>query len=344
MTSKGRTLYTKAGAEVLQAMNQAGAERCPFFFALSYDLSEGLFIPNALDLNLQDAGIAFKVGQYASAYHTEEQARPLIVKQYPEEQSRYAERFAVVRSGLEHGDSFLTNLTIRTTIDLSPSASLSSIYQQTEAHYQLLVEGSFVCYSPETFVRIEGNEITTYPMKGTASAEVDQAGETLLSDYKEGCEHSTIVDLMRNDLNRIAERVSVRRFKYLDLLETSRGKIWQMSSEIVGQLESSWHSRLGDIMRELLPAGSISGAPKEATCALISVAEGLSRGYYTGVCGYYDGCRLDSGVLIRFIEQAGDQYFYRSGGGITINSHMEDEYQECLQKIYLPLKSSLRER
>ena len=93
---------------------------------------------------------------------------------------------------------------------------------------------------------------------------------------------------------------------------------------------------IGDIIVLMLPAGSVSGAPKSATIDLIKKAEGESRGFYTGVFGYYDGTELDSAVLIRFIESQNGQSYYRSGGGITAYSRCEEEYNEVLKKIYLP--------
>lgn len=327
--------------EVYALINKAGAKHQPCFFILDYDGREGVFVADPMVQDLSKLGLAFKVGAYSSDYSwlSASNVPPRIEQIYPETEARYAERFNVIHSGLSHGDSFLTNLTLRTPITLSTS-SLADVYRHTQARYQILLNNRFVCYSPETFVRIEGTTISTYPMKGTISAEIEGADEILLNDYKESCEHATIVDLMRNDLNRVASDVRVKRFKYLDLLTTSKGNIWQMSSEVVGSLSSDWHSSLGDILAKLLPAGSISGAPKERTCELIAEAEGCPRAYYTGICGYYDGEGLDSGVLIRFIEQEGNEFFYRSGGGITINSKMAEEYRECIQKIYLPLKGS----
>jgi para-aminobenzoate synthetase component 1 len=111
----------------------------------------------------------------------------------------------------------------------------------------------------------------------------------------------------------------------------------QVSSEIVGDLSADYRSHLGDIFYKLLPAGSITGAPKPRTIEIIREAENEKRGYFTGVFGYFDGTNLDSGVMIRYIERVGDQYFYRSGGGITTRSKAEEEYREALDKIYVPV-------
>ena len=86
----------------------------------------------------------------------------------------------------------------------------------------------------------------------------------------------------------------------------------------------------------LLPAGSVSGAPKKKTTEIIASAEGTPRGYYTGIAGLFDGRDLNSGVLIRFIEKRDNGYFYRSGGGITSFSEPLSEYNEMIDKIYVP--------
>lgn len=108
----------------------------------------------------------------------------------------------------------------------------------------------------------------------------------------------------------------------------------QVSSEITGKLGADYKSKLGDILFSLLPAGSISGAPKKKTVEIIRHAEGEERGYYTGVCGYFDGESLDSCVLIRYLDEQGR---YRSGGGITFLSQLEEEYQEMIDKVYVPI-------
>jgi len=111
----------------------------------------------------------------------------------------------------------------------------------------------------------------------------------------------------------------------------------QVSSQISGQLESHWQARLGDIFTQLLPAGSISGTPKKRTLEIIQQLEGYKRGFFTGIFGYFDGENLDSAVMIRFIEQQDGKFFYKSGGGLTIDSEMHQEYQEMLAKIYIPV-------
>ena len=94
---------------------------------------------------------------------------------------------------------------------------------------------------------------------------------------------------------------------------------------------------LGTWLFRLLPAGSISGAPKPSTLDIIQRAEGYERGYYTGIAGVFDGKNLDSGVLIRYIEQTEKQLIFKSGGGITARSQAQADYQEVIEKVYFPI-------
>ena len=105
---------------------------------------------------------------------------------------------------------------------------------------------------------------------------------------------------------------------------------------ISGSLPDNYHSKLGEIIFSMLPAGSVSGAPKEETIRIIRQSEGSPRGYYTGIMGYFDGRNFDSAVMIRFIEQQDEGMIYRSGGGITFMSDPEKEYQELIDKVYVP--------
>jgi len=174
-------------------------------------------------------------------------------------------------------------------------------------------------------------------MKGTIDATLPDARRRLFEDKKEAAEHATIVDLLRNDLSQHATQVTVRRYRYFDRLTTHRGALWQTSSEIEGRLPDDYRSRLGDILLDMLPAGSITGAPKPKTMDIIAEAESYDRGFYTGVAGWFDGDDMDSCVLIRFMEQEGGRLYFKAGGGITFQSDMHSEYEEMKQKIYVPI-------
>lgn len=174
-------------------------------------------------------------------------------------------------------------------------------------------------------------------MKGTIDASETNAEEKILSDEKEFAEHITVVDLLRNDIGSVATDVYVKRFRYVEKISGGKKDLLQVSSEITGNLPEEWESSIGTIMTRLLPAGSVTGAPKKKTVEILKSAEYFPRGFYTGVFGYFDGESLDSAVMIRFIEKHGEKHYYRSGGGITIYSRPHDEYMEMIEKIYVPI-------
>ncbi|MDR3060415.1 MAG: aminodeoxychorismate synthase component I [Dysgonomonas sp.] len=317
--------------EIQSRMNLHGKEGKPFFFALNFEMTEGIFIEDPL--NQYD--ILFQFGNKSNSKISVRNLESINFSYTPLSLSEYKEKFDIVHDGLRKGYSYLTNLTVKTPVYFD--LSLEDIFYQSNAPYKILLPQQFVCFSPERFVKISGRTISTNPMKGTIDATKPNAEEQILNDFKETAEHNTIVDLLRNDLSIIADNVRVNRFRYIDRITTNKTDILQVSSEITGTLRNNYQN-FGDIIFGMLPAGSVSGAPKCATLDIIRQAENIPRGYYTGVCGYYDGKDLDSAVMIRYIEQENNQYYFRSGGGITAYSNCESEYREVLEKIYLPIK------
>lgn len=307
-------------------MNDAGRRRTPFLFAVDFEMTEGIF----LDDPAAQHELLFRVPAGSNIPKTKVPAERGTFEASPEPYEVYLSRFDVVMQGLQRGDSFLANLTLRTPLALS--VPLQEVILHSDAPYCLYVPGRFACFSPERFVRIADGRISTNPMKGTIDASIPDAAQAILADPKETAEHYTVVDLLRNDLGMVAERVEVKRFRYIDTLRTNRGDILQVSSEIVGTLPEDSFSRMGDILFRMLPAGSVSGAPKRSTLELIRRAEERPRGFYTGVFGYFDGRELDSAVMIRYIEQTDGGMCFRSGGGITVMSRPEEEYDEVLKK------------
>lgn len=318
--------------KIRQRMNAFGRDRKPFLFIIDFEKENGYFIENPI--NQEDMLFNIEGITNSSSKDFNFSNKEAYLKHYPLSYDDYKKKFDIIHKALLRGDSFLTNLTLKTRIDID--LSLEEIYHRSNSPFKLYIKDSLVCFSPECFVRIKDNKISTYPMKGTIDASIPDAENIILNNYKETAEHYTIVDLMRNDLNQIARNIRVERFRYLDLINTNKGKIFQVSSEVIGDLEDDYNNNIGDIILELLPAGSISGAPKESTVSIINKAEKEKRGFYTGVFGYFDGENLNSAVLIRYIEKENKEFFFRSGGGITINSNPRDEYQEVIDKIYLP--------
>lgn len=313
-------------------MNDLGKKRIPFLFVVSFDASEVLVWP--LD-QVDSSAIQYVFPGHSLVGKSLKNNEPLQFDIQPCDEDRYAKAFDLVQYHLHYGDSFLLNLTMPTRVDTN--YSLLDIFHSAKARYKLWLKDQFVVFSPETFVTIKEGNIRSFPMKGTMDASVPDAEKKLLESEKELAEHYTIVDLIRNDLSLVAKNVRVERFRYIERLNTHRHTLLQMSSEIVGDLPKDYHEHLGTILSSMLPAGSITGAPKKKTVEIIRQAENYERGFYTGVMGIFDGQNLDSAVMIRFLEQADNGLVYKSGGGITTRSVCAEEYQELKDKIYVPI-------
>lgn len=318
----------------IAAANTWGRNGVPFFFLIDFELKK----PRAFRMDQVDRGtILYDINGSSNVPPDRRRRAPAqdgILTKYPVALPEYLAKFNKVLGHLAFGDSYLTNLTIETPVSLNNN--LEELFYLSDAKYKLLFDDRFLVFSPETFVQIRDGRIFSYPMKGTIDASLPEARQRILSDKKELAEHVTIVDLIRNDLSQVARKVSVARFRFIDELKTSTKNLLQVSSEVTGELPRDYAAQLGTILVKLLPAGSVSGAPKARTLEIIREAEGKERGYYTGVFGYYDGKTLDSGVMIRYIEKRGGEYVYRSGGGITTQSSPEAEYQEAIDKVYVP--------
>lgn len=322
-----------------RTLNTLSAKRVPFLFFIDFELKK----PQVFPLHEIDPDVVlYHFGNKGNFFH--EQIKPHLDEVYmvrhPVHFEQYCSAFHKLKYHLLHGNSFLVNLTWKTPVQLP--VSLRDCFMIAAAPYKLWYADQFVVFSPEPFVRISGNRISSFPMKGTIDATRPQAAETILSDEKEMAEHVTIVDLIRNDISQVARQVRVQRFRYVEAIQAGHKKLLQVSSEITGVLPENWQEQVGDILVALLPAGSVSGAPKAKTVEIIREIEGEDRGYYSGVMGLFDGYSLDSAVMIRFIEKKDDQFFYRSGGGITARSNARNEYEEMLEKIYLPCSQELR--
>ena len=253
---------------------------------------------------------------------------------FPLSKELYENKFKAVQEHIRAGNTYLLNLTQPTPIETT--YSLREIYTMAYAPYKLRIKNKFVCFSPEPFITIEDNTINTYPMKGTIDASVPNAIKTILEDSKELAEHTMIVDLLRNDLGIVATDIQVEKFRTISTINTGKKQLHQVSSHISGKLPLNWREEIGKLLKSLLPAGSISGTPKKRTVEIIEEIEEYDREYFTGIFGYYDGKNLYSAVAIRFIENINGKLIYKSGGGITAESDCFKEYQEMLDKIYIP--------
>ncbi len=307
-------------------LNNFGKLRKPFLFISDFEAKEIVVIP--LD-ELKNYDVEYSIDEhYAYKKH------PYTLKKTPINFDEYKKKFDYVQEKIKNGDTYLLNLTSKTKIETH--LSLIDIFNISNAHYKLRYKDKFVCFSPEKFIQIKNNKINTFPMKGTIDASIPQAKSVILANQKEMAEHIMVVDLLRNDLNIVSSNVRVEDFRYITSIDAGEKKLLQVSSHICGDLDDSWHGKIGSILKELLPAGSISGTPKKSTLDIIKSTEEYTRGFFSGVFGIYDGDSFDSGVMIRFIEKTDDGLVYKSGGGITLESDAESEYNEMLDKVYIP--------
>lgn len=254
---------------------------------------------------------------------------PMAVVQ-PPDREQVTSVIHALQAEMRAGRSYLVNHCSQTVVRLTDL--VPTLFARSAAPFTVWVEGQFISFSPEAFITIRGDTISTTPMKGTGP---DSAA--LLADAKEQAEHATVVDLLRNDLGRVATGVRIDDYRYISRIERDSGPLYQTSTRISGQLPGDWRDHMGDWLPKLLPAGSISGAPKQETLQLIKQFETEPRGFFTGVAVLFDGQNLQSAVLIRYLDLSGPQIRFRSGAGITIYSDADAEYEEILSKVYIPL-------
>ena len=310
--------------DLITRMNYYGKNKIPFFFIISYDLSSFEIIsldklPNNIKYNINQNNIS------------KTKSKLSIIKP---DFKQYEKKFNTIISNIKSGNTYIANLTSFTQIN--QDIDFNNIFKNSSAKYNLLYKDKFISFSPETFVKISNDTISSYPMKGTIDANIKNAKEILLENKKELAEHTMVVDLIRNDLSIVSSNVRVEKFRFIEKINAGQKELYQSSSKISGQLNSNWNEKIGNIITSLLPAGSITGTPKKSTIQILDNIEGYKRDFYTGIWGIFDGENLDSSVLIRFIEKQKNKYVYKSGGGITIDSDCKNEYNEMIDKVYIP--------
>ncbi len=311
-------------------INKAASKQLPFFFTVDYEMSEGLFIENPTSQTqalFQFNGEGNKPQEVTNGIKAEMHTSPIS-------EEEYKHKFDVVQKGLRNGEIDVVNLTVRTPI--RTNISCREIFLRSQSPYQVYIPERYVSFSPERFVKIENGKISANPMKGTIDASMPNAEQEILNDPKEIAELEATTQSVVKELCRVAHNVVIKQHRYIDKIESLNRTLLQVSSEVEGDLPSDYLSQLGDILFSLLPAASITGSPKKKAEAYIHLSEGQPRGYYCGIAGYFNGLKLETAVLIRFIETDNGNLFFRSGGGITSNSICLKEYKEVLDKIYFP--------
>ena len=255
-------------------------------------------------------------------------------------EQEYEKAIGTIHHHIRQGDTYQVNYTLQLGAELNPQDSwaiYNRLVVEQNAAYNAYVEHdnqAILSISPELFFEEHRGELTTRPMKGTTNrgltvaADLEQA-DWLRQDPKNRAENMMIVDLLRNDMNRISE-IGSERVEQLCQVE-QYSTVWQMTSTIKSQLRPE--IGLGEIFQALFPCGSITGAPKISTMAIIKATEKAARGVYCGTVGV---CLPDQrrifNVAIRTIQLEAGKAIYGVGGGITWDSTWESEYIETQQK------------
>ncbi len=316
-------------------INKWAATRTPFFFMVDFEMQK----PWAVELRKLYANnplVWFQFPEVSNLLpHLSVTPVLPVFNKYPVSYPQYLLRFEKVMHHLKAGNSYLVNLTCNTRVETD--VNWFNLFLACRARYKVYIPGKLMCFSPETFITIQQDMISTCPMKGTIDAAIPRAAQIILNDEKETAEHVTIVDLLRNDLSRVASKVTVEQFRYLTEIHAGNKRLLQVSSRRTGGLSADLRQLPGEIFTAMLPAGSVSGAPKPKTCCIIREAENEDRGYFTGICGIFNGRNLDSAVMIRYLEFTPNGIYYRSGGGITALSEPQTEYREMIDKVYVPV-------
>jgi para-aminobenzoate synthetase/4-amino-4-deoxychorismate lyase len=252
----------------------------------------------------------------------------------------HASRVKAIREAIAAGDTYQVNLTfpMRAEFEGDPDALFQAMLRSQPHSYGALIDlgdRQVLSVSPELFFSTDGRLVTVRPMKGTAprgrsTVEDLDERDRLLGSEKERAGNVMIVDMLRNDLGRVAEVGSVEVSALFDI--ERHPTVWQLTSTITARLPDD--IGLSELFTGVFPSGSVTGAPKVSTMGIIAEVEPDSRGVYCGAIGYLEpgGQRAEFSVAIRTGVVEADRFIYHVGGGITSDSLAGAEYDECLWK------------
>lgn len=251
----------------------------------------------------------------------------------------YADIVERTKEYIRDGDIFQAVISRRFVSDykgslINPYRVLRTTNPSPYMVYMNLDDVEIMSTSPETLVRLQDGRLTTFPVAGSRprgkTEKEDRAlMEELLADEKELSEHNMLVDLGRNDLGRISKYSSVEVTEYMMIHKYS--KIMHICSQVEGDIRDDCDAL--DAVRSVLPAGTLSGAPKIRACEIIDELESEPRGIYGGALGYIDfSGNLDTCIAIRMAVKKGDKVYVQAGGGIVADSKPELEYEESANK------------
>ena len=260
-----------------------------------------------------------------------------IQPQFPKE--KYCEMVETARYYIREGDIF--QVVLSNPMRAKAEGSLFDTYRVLRAtnpspylFYFSSDDIEIAGASPETLAKLTGKELSTFPLAGTRprgkTKEEDEALEKgLLADEKERAEHNMLVDLGRNDIGKISKIGTVKVKKYMCIERFSH--VMHIGSTVTGQIRDDKDAV--DAVDAILPAGTLSGAPKFRACQIIQELEQSKRGIYGGAIGYLDFAgNLDTCIAIRLVYKKNGEICIRSGAGIVADSVPENEFQECCNK------------
>ena len=265
--------------------------------------------------------------------HLKSEFRPLFSK------DAYCEMVQKGKDYIKEGDIFQVVLSNRMEADMEGSlldtyrvlrTSNPSPYMFYFSSEDVEITGA----SPETLVKLEHDKLYTFPLAGTrkrgeTEAEDQRLEQELLADEKERAEHNMLVDLGRNDIGKISRIASVEVVKYMEIERFSH--VMHIGSTVTGTIREDKDAV--DAVDAILPAGTLSGAPKLRACEIINELEDNKRGIYGGAIGYLDFTgNLDTCIAIRLAFAKNGKVYVRSGAGIVADSVPEKEYEECINK------------
>jgi anthranilate synthase component 1 len=265
------------------------------------------------------------------------------------DKAAYCEMVERAKYHIKEGDIFQIVLSNRLSAKSSGSLFHAYEYQKrmNPSPYMLYFssdEVEIAGSAPETLVSVHDAVVTTFPLAGTRKRGADEAEDKLneaelLADEKERAEHNMLVDLGRNDIGKVAEIGSVRVSRYMDILRFSH--VMHIGSEVSGRLKPGLAAI--DAVSAVIPAGTLSGAPKIRACEIIHELESSKRGIYGGAIGYlsFSG-NADLCIAIRLAYKKGGSVYARSGAGIVADSVPENEFNECENKLAAVINSLRR--
>jgi len=336
----GSCFEPKAGMRV-------GQEGHPLAWMAIYELSYTFDHETGTFIGSEPPELArFRTGKTGAENATGE-PEPELTAEFAITEAEYARRIAAIHEWIRAGDVYQLNFTAPFRIETH--AGVAALYAQLRArqpvdygaflHWE---QGRFIqSFSPELFVQIDPSGLTngtarrilTRPMKGTAprgrtTREDREIAEWLRNDPKNRSENVMIVDLLRNDLGRVAQTGSVRAERLFDVERYPT--LWQMTSTVSAKLrpEVGFH----EIFRALFPSGSVTGAPKVRAMQLLAQLEDGPRGVYTGAIGFFSPGQTVFNVAIRTLELEGRSGIMGAGSGIVIDSDPAEEFRECQLK------------